>query len=51
MTTRDIKIVIVVRDLSTNKVKADIVRMSWRQDVSLEEIMKHVVDAIERIDM
>ena len=48
---KTIRASIVIRDKSTNKVFADVVEMDWSDEVSLKEIMAHITDAIERIDV
>ncbi len=49
--TKDVKISVVLRDVKTNEVDADITVVTWRKDIDLKKITKHVIDAIERIDV
>ena len=51
MKTKDIKVSVVIRDKTTNEVLADVALVTWRKDVPLKEILKHIIDAIERIDV
>jgi len=48
---KDIRVSVVIRDKKTNETEADVAITTWRDDVPLKEIMGHIIDAIERIEI